>query len=100
MESRGALPAFLQQLTAGIEAGPATESPASIWSYRYREQTVYYVPPFPCCDRLSVLYDSSGRILCSPDGGLTGDGDGRCADFFAARSAESRVWTDGRVAAP
>jgi len=98
-DARGQLPEFLQRLTAEIEAGPAADSPGSISSFRYRGQTVYYVPAFPCCDQLSILYDADGALLCSPDGGITGRGDGRCPDFFATRSEETRVWRDARVAA-
>lgn len=92
-----ALPEFLEQLTADFEAEDQSESPGSIWRYEYKGAIVYYIPPSPCCDRLSTLYDESGEILCSPDGGITGDGNGGCADFFESRSAEFRVWTDARV---
>lgn len=98
-DTGAALPSFLQRLTADIESGPVTESPGAIWRYRYRDQFVYYVPPLPCCDFASTLYDAGGAILCSPDGGLSGDGDGRCADFFATRSEEERVWRDARTPA-
>lgn len=95
-----ALPAFLQELTASIEAADVAESPGSIWRYAYKDRTVYYVPPLPCCDRLSTLYDETGEILCAPDGGLTGGGNGQCPDFFELRSAETRVWQDPRVRLP
>jgi hypothetical protein len=56
---------------------------------------VYYVPS-KCCDVPSVLYDSAGAVVCSPDGGITGKGDGRCTDFFDARRDEVVVWRDPR----
>ena len=59
-DTGAALPSFLQRLTADIESGPVTESPGAIWRYRYRDQFVYYVPPLPCCDFASTLYDAGG----------------------------------------
>ena len=96
-EPTQALPEFLQELTASIEAADEAESPGSIWRYTYKDGIVYYVPPMPCCDHLSTLYDEGGAILCAPDGGITGDGNGRCSDFFELRSGETRVWQDPRV---
>jgi hypothetical protein len=91
------LPMFLQELTGRIEAEDEAESPGSIWRYRYLGDVVYYVPPLPCCDQLSTLYDENGGVLCAPDGGITGDGNGQCPDFFELRSEETRVWQDSRV---
>ena len=34
-----------------------------------------------CCDIPNPLYDQDCRIVCAPDGGLTGRGDGNCPDF-------------------
>jgi len=59
-----------------------------IWRYEYQGQQVYYLPfaRTHCCDAMSMLYDSDGKLLCMPDGGITGDGDGRCPDFSPRRS--------------
>ena len=64
--------------------------------YEYRGGRVYYVPP-RCCDVYGTLYDASGTILCHPDGGFTGDGDGRCPDFFEERRNEKIIWRDRRA---
>lgn len=88
-------PSWLQALIARIESEPVTNPPSAIFSYRYRGETVYFRPS-RCCDVRSVLYDRNGGVLCEPDGGLDGGGDGRCPDFFAARSAERLVWRDPR----
>ncbi len=63
-----------------------------IWRYRFYGETVYYVPP-KCCDIPSVLFDEKGEVLCSPDGGLTGSGDGKCPDFFDKRRNGKLVWS-------
>ncbi|MBU1101268.1 MAG: hypothetical protein KKA84_12780 [Bacteroidetes bacterium] len=54
---------------------------------------VYYVPP-QCCDQFSTLYDKDGNIICAPDGGITGQGDGRGSDFFAERKNKKLIWQD------
>ena len=87
--------AWLDQLVARFTAEPVANPPHRILRYRYQGQTVYYVPP-SCCDQPSILYDESGKRLCEPDGGMTGRGDGRCADFHGRRSDESVFWSDPR----
>ena len=94
-EPSGQRPPWLQQLIARIESEPVTNPPSSILQYRYRGATVYFRPS-RCCDAFSDLYDEAGALLCHPDGGLTGGGDGRCTDFFALRTAERLVWQDPR----
>jgi len=78
---------LVSQYDAGA-SGPTEE----IWRYRYRGRTVYYFPP-KCCDIPSILLDEMGETLCSPDGGLTGSGDGKCPDFFEKRRSGKLVWS-------
>ena len=88
-------PPFVDNLIAQQQAEPKKNPPGKIWRYRYRGQDVFYVPP-SCCDVPSDLYAADGTRLCSPDGGMTGRGDGKCADFFDARTDEVLVWADPR----
>lgn len=88
-------PAFVDNLVAQFESGPVANPPGSIWRYTYRGQDVYYVPPY-CCDIPGELYDSDGTFICAPDGGITGNGDGKCPDFFDERTGELRIWIDDR----
>jgi hypothetical protein len=90
-----AWPPFVRQLIAREEGAPKKNPPGSIWRYEYRGRVVFYVPP-SCCDVPSELYDGEGELLCSPDGGMAGDGDGKCPDFFDARTNGRRVWSDPR----
>ncbi|KFN49517.1 DUF6970 domain-containing protein [Arenimonas composti] len=90
-----ALPPFIVDLIARMEAAPPANPPASIHRYDYRGDTVYYVPP-RCCDVPSALYSATGERICSPDGGFTGRGDGKCPDFLDTRSAGTLIWADGR----
>ncbi|WP_139925157.1 hypothetical protein [Hymenobacter sp. DG01] len=69
--------------------------PIHIYSYQYNGATVYYESS-PCCDQFTNLYAADGKLLCHPDGGLTGRGDGNCPDFTKTRTDEKLVWQDPR----
>jgi len=88
-------PAWVDDLIEQFESEPVANPPLSIWRYEYNGQIVYFVPAH-CCDISSILYAADGNVLCSPDGGITGDGDGRCADFFTNRTNEQLIWQDLR----
>jgi hypothetical protein len=89
-------PAWVDALIKQFESQPVGNPPQSILRYDYNGQTVYYIPP-QCCDQFSTLYDATGAVLCAPDGGLTGTGDGKCPDFIDKRSNEQLVWKDSRT---
>jgi len=88
-------PAWINKLIKEFEKNPVGNPPQSIWRYEYNGQVVYFVPAH-CCDIPSILYDEDGNILCEPDGGISGAGDGRCPDFFSRRSDEQQIWKDPR----
>ena len=88
-------PSWLSAVIAEMQAGPAANPPAMVARYVYNGQIVYFVPQ-RCCDIASVLYSASGSVICHPDGGFTGRGDGQCPDFFALRREEHIVWRDTR----
>lgn len=94
-ETGDSRPAWLQTLIAQIEAEPVTNPPSAIYRYQYKGATVYFRPS-RCCDIRSDVYDEAGTVICHPDGGITGDGDRRCTDFFASRTGERLVWQDSR----
>ncbi|MDZ7723540.1 MAG: hypothetical protein U5R06_12240 [candidate division KSB1 bacterium] len=88
-------PDWLNDLVTEFKNAPVGNPPQSIWRYTYKGRIVYYVPA-QCCDQFSTLYDAKGSILCAPDGGFSGQGDGHCPDFFAERKDEHLVWRDPR----
>ena len=88
-------PDWVKGLIAEQENGPVANPAASLTQCKYRNQIAYYLPP-RCCDIGSVLYDKNGNIICSPDGGFTGEGDGKCPDFFTARQNCKVIWKDNR----
>src|SRR5512143_1395573 len=93
--SQSGNPELVDQLIKQFEQDPVGNPPLSIWQYEYNGQVVYLVLAH-CCDIPSVVYDASGAVLCSPDGGITGKGDGRCDDFFDQRTNEQLIWKDSR----
>jgi Domain of unknown function (DUF6970) len=88
-------PDWVNRMIADFQSKPVGNPPHSIYSYEYKGDVVYYVPP-QCCDQYSVLYDSKGNVLCAPDGGLTGRGDGRCPDFQQSAKNKQLIWRDNR----
>ena len=88
-------PACVIERINSIKKAPVRNPPAKVYSYTYNGATVYYIPSY-CCDAFSELLDENCNLLCNPDGGLTGGGDGKCTDFFKNRSNEKLIWTDDR----
>lgn len=89
-------PKWVQNLISTLKKDPLGNPPQSIWQYEYNGQIVYYVPP-QCCDQFSTLYDANGDVICAPDGGFTGAGDGKCISFFQDRKEEKLIWEDSRT---
>ncbi|WP_299706333.1 hypothetical protein [uncultured Pontibacter sp.] len=87
--------AWLSELVRELEQEPVANPPARVYRYLYNEQEVYYLTG-RCCDIPGKLYDVEGNLLCEPDGGITGKGDGRCPDFVDVRTNETLIWEDKR----
>jgi hypothetical protein len=78
-----------------IKKEPVWNPRAKVYRYTYNGNKVYFIPPH-CCDFPSILLNESCQTICSPDGGLSGGGDGKCTDFFDKRTNEELVWRDER----
>ena len=88
-------PEWVTALIRELESEPVANPPAQLIRYDYQGQAVYYLPP-RCCDIPSNVYNATGAVICQADGGLRGDGDGRCPDFFTLRKDEKIIWRDPR----
>lgn len=88
-------PPCVREKISEIAREDVRNPPAKVYSYRYEGRTVYFIPS-RCCDIPSELYDENCNLLCAPDGGITGSGDGKCADFFSTRTDEHLLWEDTR----
>lgn len=91
------VPPFVAKLITHYKNASPVGSPGAIWKYRYKGAAVFYVPRLACCDIMSNLYDINGNLICHPDGGIAGSGDGRCPDFLAERRDGERLWSDARL---
>jgi hypothetical protein len=89
------IPVCIKKLITQFEEEDKQNPPRSVYRYKYKGNTVYYVPPV-CCDRFSDLYNDKCQLIGHPDGGLTGIGDGRDTDFMKTRTDEKLIWKDER----
>ena len=93
--SGGNDPSWIRDTIQAIMSRPVTSPAESIYRNKYDGQIVYFRPQI-CCDIFSVLYDYDGNVICHPDGGIAGMGDGRCPDYIDYRRTEELVWQDPR----
>jgi len=89
------LPACINNLIDSFKTEPKQNPPRSIIQYTLRGNTVYYITS-PCCDQFNAVYDSVCTYLGSPDGGITGKGDGKIPEFTSEKTAERIIWRDTR----
>jgi hypothetical protein len=77
------LPECIQQKIEAIKAQPKWNPPAQVDEYVYQGKRVYLFSA-DCCDQYTQAFDENCNYICAPSGGITGKGDGRCADFINA----------------
>ena len=94
-KKNNSLPTCIQSMINDIESKPVWNPPASIYKSQYNNQTVFLVSS-DCCDQYINLYDENCNFICAPGGGISGDGDGRCADYYDSRIATTLVYQDSR----
>ena len=92
-------PKWVQCLITRLQSEPVRNPPAKIIRYTNARRSYYYVPP-AAGDQFSSLYNSAGKQICAPDGGVTGGGDGKCPSFVRkmlfSRDPGKIVWQDTR----
>lgn len=88
-------PACMMNIIAGILQEEPYNPRAAVYEYDYNSQRVFYVTS-GCCDFYNLLYDANCNVICAPDGGIAGKGDGQCADFFTVATGRREVWRDPR----
>lgn len=86
-----AVPTCIKNKIDSFKVMQKHEQPQSVTEYMYKGKKVYYIV-MPCCDFFSEVYDSTCKFLGSPDGGITGKGDGKLPDFFKETSKEKLIW--------
>jgi hypothetical protein len=94
-KEKESIPSCIQQKINEIKKQPRWNPPAEVYEYRYQGKKVYYVTS-DCCDNFNTVYDENCNYLCAPDGGITGKGDRKCADFTEKAERVKLIWKDDR----
>jgi len=90
--SSTSLPDWLRIRIGQYEALPIDRAPLGIWRITRNGQPAYYVQS-PCCDQFNPFYDAAGTEICSPSGGFTGRGDGKCPTPMDPGTDARKVWS-------
>ena len=87
------VPICIEQKISELESEPVRSPAASVTMIITRSNTYFYIPPH-CCDFYGELYDAQCNLVCNPDGGITGSGNGNCPDYTVLE--ERVIWEDKR----
>jgi len=85
------LPTCIKNKIDSFKLKEPHERPQRVIEYMYKGKKVYYIA-MPCCDFFNEVYDDKCNLLGVPDGGFSGQGDGKLPDFFKEVTAEKLVW--------
>ena len=85
----------IREKIAQFKREKVSNPPRYVYSYQYKGKTVYYITS-DCCNQYNILYDVNCNVICSPDGGISGKGDGKCSDFFDTATNPILIWKDPR----
>jgi hypothetical protein len=90
----GDVPACIENKIEEILTNEVTNPPTQVWRWEVDGKTYYYITS-DCCDQFNILYSENWDIVCAPDGGFTGQGDGNCPDF-KGEIVKTLIWEDDR----
>jgi hypothetical protein len=68
--------------------------PKQVWEWKVNGTTYYYITGHGA-DCLHYLYDDNCKVVCAPDGGTFGTGDGKCPKFYPPM-VKTLIWEDER----
>ncbi|WP_339923153.1 hypothetical protein [uncultured Cyclobacterium sp.] len=88
------VPNCIKQKIKKIQKEDVHNPPASVWEWKVESHTYYYITS-NCCDQYNYLFDENCNVICAPDGGFSGTGDGNCPDF-TAEIEKTLIWEDNR----
>ena len=88
-------PSCVLQKIKQIKAQPKWNPPATVSEYDYEGKKVYLFTS-DCCDQYIELFDNNCNYICAPSGGIAGQGDRRCPDFYSKATFTRLVWKDPR----
>lgn len=88
------VPSCVERKIKEIKKDNVSNPPAQVWKWVADGSTYFYITA-DCCDQYNYLYDDSCNIVCAPDGGIKGTGDGNCPDF-KGEIEKTLIWKDDR----
>ena len=87
-------PFCIEQKIEEIIDNEVANPPIQVWRWEADGQIYYYITS-DCCDQFNYLYNENCEIVCAPDGGISGEGDGNCPEF-ATEIEKTLIWEDSR----
>lgn len=88
------VPSCIKAKIEMLKTAAIQNPPAAVWKWNVDGKNYYYITS-GCCDQYNYLNDENCEVVCAPDGGFTGNGDGKCPDFNNDIS-KTLVWEDPR----
>lgn len=88
------VPNCIETKIMNIMNEPVQNPAAEVWEWKDDQNTYYYIIS-GCCDQYNYLYNDKCNVVCAPDGGFTGLGDGNCTSF-QGQVQKTLVWKDPR----
>ena len=88
------VPACIESKIIAIQNNSVTNPPTEVWRWVDNNKVYYYITS-DCCDQFNLLYDTQCNLICAPDGGFSGQGDGNCPTF-SNNISKTLVWIDER----
>lgn len=88
------LPQCIESQIETLKNQSVQNPPSEVWQWESKGKTFYYFNAV-CCDQFTILYNDKCEIICAPDGGFTGKGDGKCPDF-GSDTKRTLLWKDDR----
>jgi len=93
-DDNDSIPTCIEAKINNLKNSPVQNPPAKVWKWEVDGQTYFYITS-DCCDQYNFLYSTNCEIICAPNGGFTGGGDGKCP-AFSNEIIKSLVWEDPR----
>lgn len=90
MELPVEVPTCVEKQIKQIEKEKESSAPRQVWKWEVDGDTYFYITS-NCCDQFNFLYDENCEVVCAPDGGFTGAGDGKCPEF-SEEIVKTLVW--------
>jgi hypothetical protein len=88
-------PSCIKNKIRKIQGQHVFNPPASVSLWEFDGKKYYYITS-DCCDQMTELYNDQCELICHPDGGITGTGDGKCPDFTQGTLQKTLIWKDSR----